>query len=111
MSLHMVDSVDTDFFLIKIEHGSNLYGHAIGTLSEVVGRIAEQEYASREGKEAEVIDVWHLSYGMPMLVHVEFKRHDPIGFVEVIFTWDQGNPHTRKITSRRESGYFKISEA
>lgn len=111
MALHMIDSVGTDMFLIKVERGGSLYAHAVGTLSDVVDRISEQEYASREGEEADVIEVWHLSYGMPMLVHVEFKRHDPIGFVEVIFTWDQGNPHTRKITSRRESGYFKISEA
>lgn len=111
MALHVVDSVGTDMFLIEIEREKSLYAHAVGTLSDVVDRIANDAHFAEDGEEPDSIEVWHLSYGCPMMVTVEAKRHDPIGFVELIFTWNQGNPHTGKITSRHESGYYKIPGA
>lgn len=102
-----------DWFLIKIERGCTLYGHAVGTLSEVTNRIADQEWASLNGEESDVIDVWHLGLFNPVPVKVEFKRHAQIGFMEVIYTWKQPKDDGIRIAhvSRRESGYFRLSEA
>lgn len=112
MTLHMIDSNGgSDMFLIKVEREGSLHGHGVGTLSDVVDRFASVAYDMEAGETADEILVWHLSYGLPSLVTVEPKWHPPIGFVELIFTWDQGNPHTRKITSRTESGYYRISGA
>lgn len=114
MSLHMIDTGSgEDWFLIKIERGGTLYGHAVGTLSEVTDRIADQELASLNGEESDVIDVWDLGLFNPVPVKVEFKRHAQIGFMEVVFTWRQPVNDGRKIThiNRRESGYFRLSEA
>lgn len=111
MALHMVDSSGGDMFLMKIEHGGQLQAHAIGTLSDVVSRIADQEYAAQAGEESEVIEVWHLSYGCPMQVATAMRFHREIDFVEVIFGWDQVDPRTGGVTQRRESGYFRIPEA
>lgn len=109
MSLHLVDSAETDMFLIKITHDGDLYGHGVGTLSDVVNRLSDAAYAHAIGETADEVEVFALHAGIPTLVMVDYVRHEPIGFVEVRFRWEA--PEGRfNVIKRTESGYYKIIE-
>lgn len=109
MALHLIDSADTDMFLIKITHDGELYGHGVGTLSDVVDRLSDAAYARATGEKADEIEVFALHAGVPTLVALDYVRHDPIGFVEVRFRWEA--PEGRfQVIKRAESGYYKVIE-
>lgn len=111
MALHVFDSANEDFFMIRITgHDGTLYAHAVGTLSEVAERIEDNRYHAELGDEyPDTIEVWHLGmFTHPQKVTVTPVRHEPIGFLEYRFTWDAVMDGIVK--TRTESTYHKIGE-
>ena len=111
MALHMMDSGNEDFFMIRItRHDGTLYAHAVGSLTDVAERIEDNRYHADVNDEfPDVAEVWHLG----VLTHhqqvtVTPVLHGPIGFLEYQFTWDAVMDGTLK--ARTESTYHKIGE-
>lgn len=110
--MHYVDSAETDHFLVQIEREGRLHAHATGTLSQVNELIGDQQSASIYGEEPDEVTVWHLGYGVPMLVSITMKRHVQIGFTEVSYRWSQvGGVSRDTCVDRSETAYFKLLDA
>jgi hypothetical protein len=108
MALHMVDSANEDFFLVRVTDSSGeLRYHGVGTLADIVDRIGDAAYDVHDGGEADHFTVFALSSHIPYAIDVEYVIHVPIGYTEVKFSWDTKDAVTRSVVRRRESGYFK----